>query len=134
HPVPLLDRARTGFMFLDAAVSCLLRRAPRPLAVAAFALTSFVSARGTPAQVPGELRGRVTDAITGRAIAAAHVEIAGRVEPARSDADGSFVVRGLDPKTYSIFVRAVGYASVRRDVSIENGRLTRLDAALEPLP
>src|SRR5262249_24902598 len=92
HPVPLLDRARTGFMFLDAALSRFLRRATRPLVVAAFALTSFVSYKAS-AQVPGELRGRVIDATTGRSIAGARIETADRVEPVQSDADGSYVLR-----------------------------------------
>ena len=69
-----------------------------------------------------------------RAIAGARIEIADRVEPARSDADGSFVVRGLEPKTYSVAVRAVGYAAFKRNVSIENGRTALLDAALDPVP
>ncbi|HEY2163350.1 MAG TPA: TonB-dependent receptor, partial [Gemmatimonadaceae bacterium] len=102
--------------------------------MAAFSLAFLVAARVSVAQVPGELRGRITDATTGRAIAGARVEIADRVEPARSDADGAFLVRGLEPKTYSIAVRAVGYAAFRRDVSIENGRTALLDAALDPVP
>ena len=121
-------------MFLYGAVSCLVRRATRPLGVAAFTLTFLASVREASAQVPGELRGRVTDAGTGRVIAGAHIDVADRAEPAQSDADGSFVVRGLEPKTYTIAVRAVGYAALRRDVSIENGRVARLDVALEALP
>ena len=121
-------------MFLQAAVSCFLRRATRSLGVAAFALAFLVAARRTVAQVPGELRGRITDATTGRAIAGARIEIADRVESVRSDADGAFVVRGLEPKTYGVAVRAEGYAVFRRDVSIENGRTALLDAALDPVP
>ncbi len=120
-------------MFLQAGVSWFLRRATRSVGVAAFTL-AFVAARRTVAQVPGELRGRITDATTGRAIAGARIEIADRVDPARSDADGAFVVRGLDPKTYGVAVRAVGYAAFRRDVSVENGRTELLDAALDPVP
>jgi len=121
-------------MFLDAAVNGLPRRATRSLVIAAFTMASFISARGVFAQVPGELRGRVTDAATGRVIAGARIEIADRVDPVRSDADGSFVVRGLAPQMYTISVRAVGYAAGKRDVSVENGRVARFDAALEPLP
>ena len=120
-------------MFLQAGVSWFLRRATRSVGVAAFTL-AFVAARRTVAQVPGELRGRITDATTGRAIAGARIEIADRVESVRSDADGAFVVRGLEPKTYGVAVRAVGYAAFRRDVSVENGRTELLDAALDPVP
>ena len=121
-------------MFLDAGMSCLLRRATRTLGVAAFALASTALPRAASSQVPGELRGRVTDVATGRAIAGARIEIVDRVEQARSDADGGFVVRGLAPGTYSIVVRAVGYAASRRDLAIENGRTATLNAALDPVP
>jgi len=121
-------------MFLQAGVSRFLRRATRSLESLAFTLAFLAVSRGTMAQVPGELRGRITDATTGRAIAGARIEIADRAEPARSDADGAFVVRGLEPKTYGIAVRAVGYAAFRRDVSIENGRTALLDAMLDPAP
>jgi len=121
-------------MFLQAGVSWFRRRAIRSLESSAFTLGFLLAARGAAAQVPGELRGRVTDASTGRAIAGARIEIADRVEPARSDADGAFVVRGLEPKTYSVAVRAVGYAALRRDVAIENGRTAVVDAALDAVP
>src|SRR5262249_49369889 len=118
----------------NAAVRCLLRRATRSLVVAACTVASLVDARGAFGQVPGELRGRITDAATGRAIVGARVEISDRVEGVRSDADGFFAVRGLEPKTYALSILAVGYAALRRDVSIENGRVVQLDAALEALP
>ena len=121
-------------MFLDAGVSRLVRRATQSLAVAAFTLLLLVVAGHGSAQVPGELRGRAVDATSGRAIAGARIEIADRVELTRSDADGSFVIRGLEPKTYTVTVRAVGYSLLHRDVAIENGRTVTLDAALQPVP
>jgi vitamin B12 transporter len=125
-------------MFLDAGVLRLLRRAARSLGVAAFTLAacaaSWLAPRSLLSQVPGELRGRVTDATTGRAVGGAHIEIADRVESVRSDADGAFMVRGLEPGTYAVTVRAVGYSPFRGDVAIENGRATTLDAAIQPIP
>ncbi len=121
-------------MFLYAGVICHLRRALRAPGVVAFLLAVCVAGRAAVAQVPGELRGRVTDANTGRAIVDARIEVADRGEFARSGSDGSFVVRGLEPQQYTVTVRAIGYAPVRRDVSIENGRTASFDAALEPIP
>ncbi len=121
-------------MFLNAGVSCHLRRATRSLGVAAFALALCVTGSHLAAQVPGELRGRVTDAASGRAIADARIEVADRVEITRSGGDGSFVVRGLEPQHYSVTVRAVGYSPLRRDVSIENGRTATFDAVLDAVP
>src|SRR5262249_25492424 len=93
HPVPALERARTGFMFLRAGVICQLRRALRSLGLVAFTLVACFARRSVSAQVPGELRGRVTDATTGRDVVGARVEIADRVEVVRSDGSGAFVVR-----------------------------------------
>jgi len=120
-------------MFLEG-VSRVVRRPIRSLGVAALALTVMAGSRSAGGQVPGELRGLVSDATAGRAIAGARIDIAGRVEPARSDADGSFVVRGLEPHAYAVTIYAVGYAALRRDITIENGRTTTLDVSLEPLP
>ncbi len=121
-------------MFLHAGVPCHVRRATRSLGAGACALALLFMARFATAQVPGELRGRVTDATTGRALAGARIEIADRAEFARAETDGSFVLRGLEPQTYTVTVRAVGYSPLRRDVAIENGRTATLDASLTPTP
>jgi vitamin B12 transporter len=87
-----------------------------------------------PAQVPDELRGRVTTVTTGGEIPVrdARVEIVGRPESARTAADGAFVIRGLEPRSYVARVRAVGYRMFESDVEIENGRAAVLDIVLEP--
>ena len=123
-------------MFLRAGVIRQRRRALRWLGVAACALggATCVALGAASAQVPGELRGRVTDATTGRAVSGARIEIADRVDVVRADGDGTFMVRGLEPQTYAVTVRAVGFAPFRRDVAIENGRTATLDALLQPAP
>jgi len=82
------------------------------------------------AQVAGEVRGRMTDAATARPIANGRVEVAGRSEVVRSGANGAFVVRGLEPGTFTVTVRAVGYAPLTRDIEVKNGRATLLDVTL----
>lgn len=85
------------------------------------------------AQVPGEVRGRVTSATTGapRPVADARVEVVGRPEFARTTGDGAYVLRGLEPREYTIRVRAVGFRVFESDVEIANGRTTVLDVTLE---
>lgn len=85
-------------------------------------------------QVPGELRGRVIDARTALPLAGARVEIVGRSEVAHSDADGSFTLRGLEPRSYTVRIRALGYRWRDVDVVIENGRAAVVDIALDPVP
>src|SRR5262249_3773879 len=86
------------------------------------------------AQVLAELHGHLTDARTARAIADARVEIIGRTESARSGADGSFSLRGLEPRTYTVRVRAIGYVARDVDVELANGRATTLDLRLDASP
>lgn len=84
------------------------------------------------AQVPGVLRGRVTDSSTVRAIAGARIELVGRPEETRSNTDGAFVLRGLEPREYTVRVRALGYMSHDVDVEVSNGRTTTIDVGLLP--
>jgi vitamin B12 transporter len=84
------------------------------------------------AQVAGELRGRVTDATSARPVQNGRVELSGRVEMVRTNADGVYVIRGLDPRSYTVSIRALGYAVYASDVDVSNGRTSVLDAALTP--
>ena len=88
------------------------------------ALLPLAVVRAASAQVAAELRGRVTDAANGRAVSGADVEIVERGVHARSAPDGSFTLRGLEPRTYHVRVRALGFAADERDVEVANGRAT----------
>ena len=71
------------------------------------------------ATAPGEIRGRLSDSATGRPIAGASITVrrlgdslfAGGALPRD---DGSFRVDGLVPGSYSVRVRALGYAPLTR--------------------
>lgn len=95
-----------------------------------FVLGVFASV-GAHAQVAGEIRGRITDAESARPVANGRVEVSGRVETARTGADGSYVVRGLEPRTYTVTVRSLGYATYVQEVEVTNGRTTVLDAVIK---
>ena len=85
------------------------------------------------AQLPAEIRGRITDAATDRPIVNARIEIVGSVERVASQPDGSFVVRGLEPRIYTVRVRAFGYVVQTTDIDVENGRAATLNVALMPV-
>jgi outer membrane cobalamin receptor len=99
----------------------------RTLALALCAVAAF----GVGAQVPGELHGRVTDARTARPIENGQIDVVGAAS-VRSLIGGEYVVRGLEPGHHTVRVRAFGFAQQSMDVTIENGRATALDVALEP--
>ncbi len=99
--------------------------------LAAFALGT---ARVLSSQVPAELHGYLTDAATARPIADGRIDVIGRTESARSGPDGEFVIRGLEPRDYAVHLRAFGYLPRDVDVELVNGRVTRIDVALDPAP
>jgi ferric enterobactin receptor len=77
-----------------------------------------------PAGGPGEIRGRLVDSASGRAVTTGSVAVrhAGDslfVSGALPKEDGSFRVDGLRPGKYSVRIRAIGFAPVlRNDVAI----------------
>lgn len=108
----------------------------RALALA-FAL-ALALAVATPsllqAQWPAELSGRVVDGLTGAGIPGVRVELDGSTTIALSDASGAFHLRGLEPGTRSVLVRALGYLPAARPVELRNGEVTRLLLSLDPDP
>jgi vitamin B12 transporter len=84
------------------------------------------------AQVAGELRGHVTRTDS-RPVVGALVTVGGRSEIVRTDASGSYVVRGLEPRRHSVTIAAIGFRAFVAEADVANGRSTTLDATLVPL-
>ncbi|MEP6766264.1 MAG: TonB-dependent receptor plug domain-containing protein, partial [Gemmatimonadaceae bacterium] len=82
------------------------------------------------AQVAGELRGRIVDAATAHGIANAQVELSGRTGVVRSGPDGIYIVRGLEPRAYTVSARAFGFTTRSVDIDIKNGRTSTQDFQL----
>jgi outer membrane cobalamin receptor len=85
------------------------------------------------AQWPGEIRGRITDEVSGRAIPAADLQLLPEAMQAVSIADGSFHFRGLEPGHHVLRVTAFGYATSTVDVEVRNGVVRDLRIALGPV-
>jgi outer membrane cobalamin receptor len=115
-------------VFLDGSA----QKKPLPQCRLIAALTcALVFPSGLSAQVPGELRGRITDAESGRPINGARVEVVGRAQFVFSQADGSYALRGLEPGDVAIRVRAISYAPRDTTVVAANGRAAIADFALQ---
>ncbi|MGV3709742.1 MAG: TonB-dependent receptor [Gemmatimonas sp.] len=81
-------------------------------------------------QVSGEIRGRVTDGESSKPVPYGRVEVSGRADVIRTNADGAYIARGIEPGTYVVVIRALGYAAHSREVTVRNGQTTLLDVAL----
>ena len=101
---------------------------PAVVALAALGAT----APAARAQFPPEVRGRVVSA-DGRPLAGARVEADGGAR-AVTDADGGFVLRGLEPGPRELRATLLGFRPARLQLALENGRVARVTLALAPAP
>ncbi len=80
------------------------------------------------------LEGNITDASNSNAISNATIQILDTNVDDRSTGDGSYATGYGVAGTYDVFVKKAGYAPQTISVELENGEITELDVALEPLP
>lgn len=64
------------------------------------------------------IEGRVVDARTGAGLAKVSVAVAGARAETQTDADGRFVLTGVEPGTVRLSVSVVGYILVLREISV----------------
>ena len=101
----------------------------RHSAFAAFLLaTSWLplSAQGTT----GSVRGRITDASSGRGLGDVQLLVADTRIGTLSAANGDFALAGVPTGTRAITVRRLGYQPVSRTVTVQSGATAALDVAL----
>jgi len=133
-PRPRSRHARTGFLFSARRASrSTLSRTSRNF-VTTLGICALAASRITTsvlhAQVPGEVRGRITDAQSGHAIAGARIELVDRTVYALSDVGGAFALRGPEPGAFALRIRALGYVPRDTEIVITNGRATTIDIAM----
>jgi len=105
--------------------------------VTRFALGVFavltLSVAPLAAQATGAIGGRVVDASTGVPVRGAIVTVGDGRRGNVSDSSGAYRVREVRSGTYSVQVRAIGYAPVRRDgLMVQGGSTTVADFRLQP--
>jgi hypothetical protein len=86
-----------------------------------------------PGPTGSTLVGTVVESGNGRPIAAAEVVVSGGRSVLSGD-DGRFVLSGLRGSDISVTVRALGYRSARRDVSVRGVDALRLELDRAPIP
>ncbi|HSG50141.1 MAG TPA: carboxypeptidase-like regulatory domain-containing protein, partial [Longimicrobiales bacterium] len=91
-------------------------------AVAAWSGAMPAMAQDAPGgQATSTLRGTVTDAATGAAVADAVLRLAGSQVSAVSDAAGSFVLRGMPPGAHTLELRHPDYGEHALDLRVNRG-------------
>jgi len=93
-------------------------------------------ARAATAQYPGELVGRVTDAITGDPVENVLVEVLGTGLTAVSDGRGAFRIRGLEAGRHTARFSRLGYEPRLHEFEVSRGEPVRLLVRLgvHPVP
>ena len=99
------------------------------------ALGAVVPAGAAGAQAPGALAGEVREAATGRALEDARILLQpGGLAALSTGADGRFVVVGLAPGAYRLFVSLVGYApDTLPSLHIPSGDTLRVTVTMHPV-
>ena len=89
--------------------------------------------RASATQWPGELSGRIVDSLTRTPLGAVEVLLGPGGWKTSTDASGGFRLRGLEPGSYRLSVRRLGYVRTYRNVEVQNGVVARVELALTPV-
>lgn len=80
------------------------------------------------------IEGLITDASTGNPLSGAKVELLGTTTTQNSDAFGNYKMGQLQNGAYTFQVTKTGYNTFNQSITISNGVLTTVNAALTPTP
>jgi TonB-linked SusC/RagA family outer membrane protein len=79
----------------------------------------------------GTVTGRVTDGRSGQALGGTVVSVQGTLLSASTASDGSYRIAGVPAGDQVIMARRIGYASIRRTLTVSAGQTATADFALE---
>ena len=81
----------------------------------------------------GTIRGRVTDASTGRSLPYANVSVLGTASGSISNVDGVYVISDVPAGSHTLQASYMGYRAAKKSrVRVSVGRVERVDFALDP--
>jgi hypothetical protein len=93
----------------------------------------FLVVQETKAATDGKIAGYILDARTGEPLPGANILIEGTDRGAAADADGYYYIIRLDPGTYNVQARMMGYTAITKtDVRVISGHTTPIDFELNP--
>ncbi|WP_340106678.1 SusC/RagA family TonB-linked outer membrane protein [Rhodohalobacter sp. 8-1] len=78
----------------------------------------------------GSISGTVTSAIDDEAIPGVNLLLEGTSRGTSTDADGNYTIENIEPGSYNLIVRFVGYRPVNREVTVEQGSSLTVDIEL----
>jgi len=95
----------------------------------------FIAGCQKKEEQPGSIYGSVSDKATGELIKTAAVELQPGGTKHQTGTDGYFEIQNLKAGNYTLNVSKTGYSDViNYQVSVENGKTTRIDVPMEKLP
>ncbi|HEY0970940.1 MAG TPA: SusC/RagA family TonB-linked outer membrane protein [Gemmatimonadales bacterium] len=106
-----------------------------PLCAIVFgALLGAFSATNAGAQTTtGTVTGRITDASSGAPIVAAQVSIVGTTLGTQSNAEGTYVIRGIPAGSVELRALRVGYAEQKQSIAVTAGQSTTANLQMSPV-
>ncbi|MCK9210135.1 MAG: TonB-dependent receptor [Ignavibacteriaceae bacterium] len=79
-------------------------------------------------QNSGKIAGKVTDEKTGESLIGVNILIEGTGQGAATDTNGEYIIVNVQPKTYNVLAKCIGYSNtVTRNVRVNAGLTTKLD-------
>ncbi len=78
------------------------------------------------------IKGKVTDSLNGSALIGANVVVEGTNLGAATDAGGEYIIKQLDPGTYTIMVSYIGYQSYKETINLNRGQKLSKNLVLKP--
>ncbi len=102
----------------------------RRTALHTLALSAFLATAASAHAQQGTITGRITDSLTREPVAAAQVSILGTTNGAQTNNAGQYTIRGVTPGAVEVRVLRIGFAEVRRRVTVAAGETATLDIAL----
>ena len=85
-----------------------------------------------PTRLAGIVTGRITDARTTLPLAGTTIQVVGTGLEATSDNEGRYRIAGVPAGAQVLLARRIGYAGVRRPITVRDDQPVSADFALEP--
>jgi len=92
-----------------------------------------VASQRSAAQL-SDIRGVVTDSVTGQRLPFVNVVLLGSMRGAQSNNAGFFVIPKVEPRAYELAASCVGYARLVLAITVEAGHVLQLTLRLAPRP